>query len=1326
MRTLFGQFANRCRFTKLDRVFFWVRLIVLAGGLLWVVSQKLDWRILPHVDNLGIIFLAALVAVIAHTATFWAARPSLTDENGDESRFRRNVKRVEFAVTTALVAALCYHSGEPLSSCSVLFFWVISVAAARGRTLWGVWAAILCMAVMAGLTYGYWGTRSFRLEDAVLAGIAALGLAILVGVLRSAKEVLLEQEARIQVVAYRAARELGRLIRPPEDGKAAFVFDRALRIALRRTMQLADTRKGYICIIDEANRRPVVRFPRNLGKGGDGKPVYPERCLDRELPNAGLVTQAFRTGKSCVVNDHLADQLNYLPVWKDSNSELVVPIISEGNVVAVINIEHTQEDAFPPVLVDAVKDFANTVASVLTFAMQWDALKILHELAPKVSPAAGVRGCLGQICAALEDSGKYLAVCMWLYDESRNELVLKESFGLEGPLGRLPTIPLDRPTMAGRTFDTEQLLFVQDVQDYEHPPKEMNGHWSAVFYPLAEREKLGVVGFYADERDFLPSEEAKFLEMVVGITARAVASAKRHEELEAYQRITKALADAKSLDDLLTAATTETCEILGAEACGVLLVDSEDESRLVPKKGVGLGDDWLDVFGYMAKGATGLVASEKKSLRAFDIREADVCDESQLAEIEKCLESGRVKAWLGVPILSSDEKQELLGVIKLFNKSGDPGWFTSFDQEILELIGREVALALESAERVEALRRGDWWRGILNTIGEEVLVVDPDLNIVFVNETKKRKFPEIEEGKKCWEYWPTRGGYRLTEERRDAIGRAGVPSQVLAKLEPLVDCSFATMQRFEGRLRDLLSPAEADAYAGTVVAYVPEEPPQDGPCEGCPSVVTFRTGEPQHTVQWSWHHGACMLTTSLLPPMPGHPKKHVVEVCRTMDEQAAVRDTALTVQRAQSEEDILTILLDTIASLGRRAPWSRPVTLRVRLYLANETGTALISKRCLGMPAETTEWFKDGGLVQEHEDGSAAWAAIESGEPLVVVYIPDGESCEKLEINEQGRDKYGRKALVIGDYECADRLGIRPCQERLDLPLVAGEHIIGKLSVDYGKEDRRFSTFLFDVLGMLSAHAAQAILNVRRMEESRRLATIGQYADAVLHRDKGKLGGVRLYTSSLARSDGLSAGDRRRVDKIDGIVGFVQRDLRGLLLGLRPPRPEPRTASEGQLQDLLNTFQTRSAEHGIDMEMRWHVPSGLSVQLDSEQMDEVLECLFSNSVAALAEAGATPPRIVLTADVADGRLRIVWEDNGVGISEEDFPRIWEPYFSQKREGTGLGLAIARCIVENHGGAIEAEPERRCGATFTIKLPCERAEVWTDGDVQLPLRKGGNR
>jgi signal transduction histidine kinase len=98
--------------------------------------------------------------------------------------------------------------------------------------------------------------------------------------------------------------------------------------------------------------------------------------------------------------------------------------------------------------------------------------------------------------------------------------------------------------------------------------------------------------------------------------------------------------------------------------------------------------------------------------------------------------------------------------------------------------------------------------------------------------------------------------------------------------------------------------------------------------------------------------------------------------------------------------------------------------------------------------------------------------------------------------------------------------------------------------------------------------------------------------------------------------------------------------------------------------------------------------------------------LILNSFQAIDGAGTIR---ISAAGAEQDRLRIVYEDSGPGIPEEQRSRIFDPFYTTKQvgEGTGLGLFIVANIVAEHDGEIRVETAASGGARFLISLPRRR-------------------
>jgi len=76
-------------------------------------------------------------------------------------------------------------------------------------------------------------------------------------------------------------------------------------------------------------------------------------------------------------------------------------------------------------------------------------------------------------------------------------------------------------------------------------------------------------------------------------------------------------------------------------------------------------------------------------------------------------------------------------------------------------------------------------------------------------------------------------------------------------------------------------------------------------------------------------------------------------------------------------------------------------------------------------------------------------------------------------------------------------------------------------------------------------------------------------------------------------------------------------------------------------------------------------------------------------------------------------LVVAVKDTGPGVSPEALPRIFESFYSTKKDGMGVGLSIARSIIEAHGGRIWCENSASGGATFRFTLPLGNAPTSTE-------------
>ena len=95
--------------------------------------------------------------------------------------------------------------------------------------------------------------------------------------------------------------------------------------------------------------------------------------------------------------------------------------------------------------------------------------------------------------------------------------------------------------------------------------------------------------------------------------------------------------------------------------------------------------------------------------------------------------------------------------------------------------------------------------------------------------------------------------------------------------------------------------------------------------------------------------------------------------------------------------------------------------------------------------------------------------------------------------------------------------------------------------------------------------------------------------------------------------------------------------------------------------------------------------------------------ILLNAIDAMPGGGT----LTIQTAATEKNYRISIQDTGNGISKQDLPHIFDPFFTKKDKGTGLGLSITSGIIAEHGGTIKAVSEPGQGATFIIELPINK-------------------
>lgn len=228
----------------------------------------------------------------------------------------------------------------------------------------------------------------------------------------------------------------------------------------------------------------------------------------------------------------------------------------------------------------------------------------------------------------------------------------------------------------------------------------------------------------------------------------------------------------------------------------------------------------------------------------------------------------------------------------------------------------------------------------------------------------------------------------------------------------------------------------------------------------------------------------------------------------------------------------------------------------------------------------------------------------------------------------------------------------------------------------------------------------------REAAQRERLSSLGRMSTVIAHEVRNPLMIIKGALRQLRRETASREDISEAAADIDGEIERLNRVVNEVLDFARPIRFDRSPTDINALcRDAVSAVTAAEPEPPVTTELD---PSLPSVETDGERLRTVLVNLLANArQAVLAHNGSAPadgPGVVLmTARLSSTRVAVSIEDRGPGISSDDLPRIFDPYFTTRRGGSGLGLPIAKNIIDGLGGSISVVSTSGAGTSIRIEL-----------------------
>jgi C4-dicarboxylate-specific signal transduction histidine kinase len=237
------------------------------------------------------------------------------------------------------------------------------------------------------------------------------------------------------------------------------------------------------------------------------------------------------------------------------------------------------------------------------------------------------------------------------------------------------------------------------------------------------------------------------------------------------------------------------------------------------------------------------------------------------------------------------------------------------------------------------------------------------------------------------------------------------------------------------------------------------------------------------------------------------------------------------------------------------------------------------------------------------------------------------------------------------------------------------------------------------------------------MAIAQKLESLGVLAGGIAHEIRNPLSSINISISSVERvcdaSVGLEPGAKETFGLILGQMKSAAAKMGMVVQRVMdysrpfPPRKETVDLNriiEEAIRLSLSTLRKREITVLRDM------ASGLIMcRVDAQLMEQVLINLITNACQAM-EGIEGEKFLEIASAVQDGRVVLRVSDSGPGVPPSLREKVFDPFFTTRKDGSGIGLSFSHRIVADHGGTLRVDASRWGGAEFRIELPAAKEEV----------------
>jgi len=225
-----------------------------------------------------------------------------------------------------------------------------------------------------------------------------------------------------------------------------------------------------------------------------------------------------------------------------------------------------------------------------------------------------------------------------------------------------------------------------------------------------------------------------------------------------------------------------------------------------------------------------------------------------------------------------------------------------------------------------------------------------------------------------------------------------------------------------------------------------------------------------------------------------------------------------------------------------------------------------------------------------------------------------------------------------------------------------------------------------------------------KLREAEHLSGIGQLSRSIAHEIRNPLNFISLSVDHIKEK--YRPADNKDSEKFESLISSIKQEIQRLnklvedfLDYGRPLRLNLQETDIGKLlEDVIEIIWAKAEAEKINIIKDYDLLPTLNIDHDL-----VKTCIFNvilNAFQSMPDGGT----LSIKTERTDGTLSILVSDTGIGIPADDLSKVFDPYFTTKKNGLGLGLAMTKRVVEEHGGKVDIQSFEGKGSKVIITLP----------------------